>query len=113
MPAPRRKNSSSSGDGPTFSAIPAGDGSPAREAQLTGPKGIAIRDDELFIVDTEAHAVRVVDLVSGVISLVADGMARPHGIWADSGVARSSPSESGALFVGDSEHHHVLRLDRV
>ena len=94
-----------------------GDGGPARQATLAGPKGLAYGPDgTLYIADTENHAIRAIDLSSGIISTVlgtgerGDGpetsplsckMARPHGLWAD---------RSGALYVADSEAHRIRLL---
>ncbi len=92
-----------------------GDGGPARDATLNGPKGLTIgRDGRVYLVDTENHAIRVLDPKSGLISTLigtgrkADGpdgdqplaasLARPHGIWVD-------PDHS--VFIGDSENHRV------
>jgi DNA-binding beta-propeller fold protein YncE len=91
----------------------AGDGGSALAATFNGPKGIAYSSDgALFVVDTENHAVRRIDLGSGTISTVAgtgqrgdgpDGdplkcaMARPHGILMYRGV----------LYVTDSENHKI------
>lgn len=89
-----------------------GDGGPAREAQLAGPKGLAISaKGRIFIADTENHSIRVVDPQTGHISCVAgngkkgngpDGLAtqcqlaRPHGLFID---------RDGTLYIGDSENH--------
>jgi sugar lactone lactonase YvrE len=94
-----------------------GDGGDARAADLSGPKGIALKSgDALYIADTESHTVRRIDLSSGVISTVlgdgschdgpdgeplACGLARPHGIFVTS---------EGAIYVGDSENHRVRVL---
>eukprot|EP01006_Ploeotia_vitrea_P012772 TRINITY_DN33735_c0_g1_i1.p1 TRINITY_DN33735_c0_g1~~TRINITY_DN33735_c0_g1_i1.p1 ORF type:complete len:535 (-),score=38.40 TRINITY_DN33735_c0_g1_i1:128-1732(-) len=45
-----------------------GDGGPARNAQLSGPCGLAIHHGKLYIVDALNHCVRSVDLVSGTIT---------------------------------------------
>lgn len=90
-----------------------GDGGPAVDAQLAGPKGIAVdRDGNIFLADTESHTVRVIR-PSGVIeTLIGDGtegdgpdgepascrLARPHGVCVDS---------LGRVFVGDSNNHRV------
>ena len=90
-----------------------GDGGPAREAKLSGPKGVAVGPDgSLYIADTENHAVRKVD-PKGTISTVAgtgergdgpDGpaararLARPHGVFVDT---------KGVLYIGDSENHRI------
>ena len=90
-----------------------GDGGPALAARLNGPKGIAYASDRsLYIVDTENHAIRRIDLKSGTIATVlgtgrrGDGpdgdplrcaMARPHGVF----------FHRGALYVTDSENHRI------
>ena len=93
----------------------AGDGGPALAAKLGGPKGLAWAPGELFIADTENHAVRRVDLATGVISTVlgtgskGDGpetsplachLSRPHGLLA-------TPA---GLYVTDSEAHRIRLL---
>jgi streptogramin lyase len=94
-----------------------GNGGPAREATLSGPKGIAVGPEgDVYLVDTESHSIRKVVAKTGKIELVvgtgekADGpdgpplrcgLARPHGIWID---------RDGTLFIGDSENHRVRVL---
>ena len=94
-----------------------GDGGPAKEARLAGPKGICwAPDDSLYLADTENHVIRRIDLKSGMISTVAgtgargngpDGdplkcaLSRPHGIFV---------SSSGDVFIGDSESHRIRML---
>ncbi len=77
----------------------AGDGGDAKASKLNGPKGAAVNPGvALYIADTENHAIRMVDLKSGLISTVAgspegkggfngDGtepttrlLKRPHGV---------------------------------
>jgi sugar lactone lactonase YvrE len=94
----------------------AGDGGLAVRAKLGGPKGLAYAPGELFVADTENHAVRRIDLTTGIITTVlgtgvqGDGpetspmlckLSRPHGVLADA---------SGALFVSDSEAHRIRVL---
>lgn len=94
-----------------------GDGGPAKAAALNGPKGVALSPDGgLYLADTENHAIRRIDLRTGIITTVAgtgergdgpDGdplrcrMNRPHGVFAGS---------DGAVYVGDSEAHRVRVL---
>ena len=94
-----------------------GDGGPAIDATFNGPKGIewSGEDNALYIVDTENHVIRRMDLNSGLLSTVlgtgavADGpdgdplrcaLARPHGVFMHQGV----------LYVTDSENHRVRAL---
>ena len=94
-----------------------GDGGPAREATLAGPKGLGLGAGTiLYVADTENHAIRAIDLGTGIISTVlgtgerGDGpepdplackTSRPHGLWVD---------RDGALYVADSEAHRIRLL---
>ena len=96
-----------------------GDGGPAREARLSGPKGLSVGPDgSVYVADTENHAIRRIDVRGGVIERVAgtgergDGpegdplacrLSRPHGVFVDT---------DGTVFVGDSEAHRVRVLRR-
>ena len=97
-----------------------GDGGSAKNATFDGPKGIAIGPDgNIYVMDTENHAVRKIELQSGLISTVAgfgpkglggggDGgsatkaqMDRPHGICV---------GPDGAIYIGDTNNHRVRRV---
>ncbi len=94
-----------------------GNGGPAKDAMLKGPKGIAIdADGNVWLADTESHSVRKIDAKTGTLELVAgtgvlgdgaDGdplkcnLARLHGIYVDS---------DGSVYIGDSEAHKVRVL---
>ncbi|MDQ3624023.1 MAG: hypothetical protein M3463_16310 [Verrucomicrobiota bacterium] len=94
-----------------------GHGGPAKDATLSGPKGIAIDSEgNAWLADTESHSVRMVNAKTGRLELIAgtgekgdgpDGdplrckMARLHGIYVDA---------DGSVFIGDSEAHRVRVL---
>jgi len=91
-----------------------GDGGPARQAQLAGPKGIAMGPEGwVYIADTESHTIRRIQTKTGQIeTLVGDGQAgdgpegppggcrldRPHGVWVD---------PAGRVYIGDSSNNRV------
>jgi streptogramin lyase len=97
-----------------------GNGGPALEATLSGPKGISAGPDgNIYFTDTESHTIRMLDTKSGRIEWIAGtgqrgdgpdgaalkcGLNRPHGIFVDS---------AGIIYVGDSENHkiRVIRHD--
>jgi DNA-binding beta-propeller fold protein YncE len=93
-----------------------GDNGPANKAKFSGPKGIAYADQKLFVVDTENHVIRRIDLKTGIITTIlgsgerGDGpepdplhckLNRPHGIFVD---------KKGTIYVGDSEAHRIRVL---
>ena len=96
-----------------------GNGGPAKAATLSGPKGIAIdAEGNVWLADTESHSVRMIDVRTGTLELIAgtgtkgdgpDGnplqcaMNRLHGIFADA---------DGSVFIGDSEAHRIRVLRR-
>lgn len=96
-----------------------GHGGPAKEATLSGPKGIAVdAAGNVWLADCESHSIRMIDARTGNIELIAgtnekgdgpDGdplrckLARPHGVFCDAG---------GSVFIGDSEAHRVRVLQK-
>jgi len=96
-----------------------GNGGPARQATLSGPKGLSLAPDgNVYLADTESHTIRMVDVGKGTIERIAgtgekgDGpegdplackMSRPHGIFVDA---------DGSIYVGDSEAHRVRVIRR-
>ncbi len=92
-----------------------GDGGPALSATFNGPKELAVdAAGNLFVVDTENHAIRRIDARTHLITTVAgngvrggrgDGgpaasgqFARPHGV---------AVRDDGAVFIGDTENHRI------
>ena len=57
----------------------AGDGSPALNALLNGPRGITRCGDQLFVADTENHRVRRVDGGGQISTVIGDGTATSVG----------------------------------
>ena len=102
-------------DGPATSAKFGGSAT-GDAARVAGPKGLAYGpDDSLYIADTESHAIRKVNLKTGIITTVlgtgqiGDGpetdprqckLNRPHGVLYANGV----------LYVADSEAHRIRVL---
>src|SRR5436309_7241346 len=101
-----------------------GDGGPAIAAKFgapgnafNGPKGVAYSaDGSLYVTDTENHAIRRIELLSGIISTVVgtgqrgdgpDGepnnckLARPHGVFIS----------GRTIYIGDSENHRIRMLE--
>lgn len=95
----------------------AGNGGPALEAMLKGPKGIALdAQGNIYLADTESHTVRKVDSKTGILDVLVgtgekgdgpDGdplhcqLNRLHGIFVDT---------DGSLWIGDSENHRIRVL---
>ncbi len=67
----------------------AGDGGPARLATLGGPKGLAISGRGLYVVDTENHAIRRIDLDTGIITTVLGTGTRGDGPGRQSAALRA------------------------
>ena len=104
------------GDGGPALAAKFGGSATGNAARLAGPKGLAYGpDDSLYIADTESHAIRKVNLKTGIITTVlgtgaiGDGpetdplqckLNRPHGVLFANGV----------LYVADSEAHRIRVL---
>jgi sugar lactone lactonase YvrE len=97
-----------------------GDGYDARHAVLNAPKEMAVDSDgNVFIVDTENHAIRLIDAQSWVVTTIAgNGEAGPGG---DGGAARSASlarphgavvGPDAVVYIGDSENHRVRKLVR-
>ena len=97
-----------------------GDGGPAVEATFNGPKEIDVDTaGNIFVVDTENHAIRKIDARTGLVTTVAgDGrhggggdrgpataasLDRPHGVVVD---------RFGAIYIADTNNHRIRRVPR-
>ena len=96
-----------------------GDGGPALEAKMNGPKHLCVdRDNSVIIADAENHLVRRYVPTTGRIERVAGtgkkessgvggapvqcGLARPHGVVVH--------PQSGELYITDSYNDRILRI---
>jgi sugar lactone lactonase YvrE len=96
-----------------------GDGGDAREATFRGPKGVrcdAMGVGDIYVVETENHAIRKIDAKTNVVMTVAGGrkgsggdggdalaagMDRPHGCVIDA---------QGNIFIADSNNNRVRKV---
>jgi DNA-binding beta-propeller fold protein YncE len=98
-----------------------GDGGPALEATMNGPKHLCVdKDDTVIIADAESHLVRRYIPATGKIERIAGTgkqgsagvggdplncqLARPHGVTVHPG--------SGDLFITDSYNNRILKIQR-
>jgi DNA-binding beta-propeller fold protein YncE len=96
-----------------------GDGGPALEATMSGPKHLCVdKDDSVIIADAEANLVRRYAPTTGMIERIAGTgkpgsagvggdprqcqLARPHGV--------SIKPDSGDLYITDSYNNRVLKI---
>jgi DNA-binding beta-propeller fold protein YncE len=95
-----------------------GDGGPATQAGFNGPKELAVdRRGQVWVVDTENHAIRVVDPVSRMIPTVA-GSGKPGGDG-DGGAARTARLDrphgvavgpDGSIWIADTNNHRLRKV---
>ena len=103
-----------------------GDGGPALEARfgslgpggLTGPKGLTISDDgnTMYVADCENHAIRKIDLRTGIISSVMGTGQRGDGPDGDPLQCKLSRPHAvlllgHTLYVADSENNRIRALE--
>jgi DNA-binding beta-propeller fold protein YncE len=96
-----------------------GDGGPAKQALFDAPKELTLDPGgDILIVDTENHAIRRIDAMSGLVETIAGGRKGPGG---DGGPATSAGlgrphgaavGPDGAIYVGDTENHRIRKLVR-
>jgi streptogramin lyase len=102
----------------TGSAGYTGDGKNARRATFRGPKGIRCdRQGNIYVVDTENHAIRRIDARTRIVTTAAGGrqgagdggravqagLDRPHGCVLD---------DAGNLYIADSSNHRVRKVTK-
>jgi DNA-binding beta-propeller fold protein YncE len=97
-----------------------GDGGPPLAATFNGPKGIAVGPDgAVYVVDTENHAVRRIDLQANTIATVAGSGPQGQGGAGDGGAATAAQlsrphgvclAPDGAIYIGDTLNHRVRRV---
>lgn len=98
----------------------AGDGGPARLANLYFPHGLALDDSgSLYIADAGNHRIRKWDEKTGTVMTVAGtgqprfygngGPATAAGLFAPRGVALDG---KGNLYVADTQHSCIRKVDR-
>jgi sugar lactone lactonase YvrE len=97
-----------------------GDGDPARQAMLNGPKHLCVdAHDDVILADTENHLIlKYLPREGKVVRVAGTGrkgsaglggppqeaeLNQPHGVALD---------RSGALYIADSSNHRVLRIER-
>jgi DNA-binding beta-propeller fold protein YncE len=97
-----------------------GNGGPALEATLAGPKCVSLdRNGNIYLADTESHSIRYIDMKRGTVEvLVGNGkkgdgpdgndplncqLGRPHGVFVE---------EDGSVLIGDSENNRVRRWQK-
>jgi hypothetical protein len=91
-----------------------GDGGLARKATFRGPKGVRCdREGNVYVVDTENHAIRKIDVRDGTVRTVAGGRRGPCGDGGDAtkaGLDRPHGcvvAADGTLYIADSNNHRV------
>ncbi len=92
-----------------------GDGGPATDAELNGPRGVALYGNDLFISDMTNNVIREVNLATGIIATVAGNGNAGYG--GDGGPAMDAELNSprgiavdsaGDLFIPD-RYNNVVR----
>jgi DNA-binding beta-propeller fold protein YncE len=96
-----------------------GDDGPAIAAVFDAPKEMAIDPDgNILIVDTENHAIRLIDRASGIVTTIAGGR---QGAGGDGGPATQAGLDrphgavvgpDGAVYIGDTNNHRIRKVAR-
>jgi DNA-binding beta-propeller fold protein YncE len=96
-----------------------GDDGPALAAVFDAPKEMAIDPDgNILIVDTENHAIRLIDRATGIVTTIAGGR---QGAGGDGGPAKQAGLDrphgavvgpDGATYIGDTNNHRIRKVAR-
>jgi DNA-binding beta-propeller fold protein YncE len=96
-----------------------GDDGPALAAVFDAPKEMAIDPDgNILIVDTENHAIRLIDHATGIVTTIAGGR---QGTGGDGGPAKQAGLDrphgavvgpDGAIYIGDTNNHRIRKVAR-
>jgi DNA-binding beta-propeller fold protein YncE len=98
-----------------------GDGGPAASVIYDRPKEMTIDGDgDMLVVDTENHAIRLIDWSADRVSTIAGNgwsgfngddilaaestLGRPHGV---------AIGPDGSFYIGDTENHRIRKVSRV
>jgi len=97
----------------------AGDGGAAVAAVFDAPKEMALdHAGNILVVDTENHAIREIDLPTGIVTTIAGGR---QGSAGDGGPAEAAGLDrphgaaigpDGAIYIGDTNNHRIRKLVR-
>jgi DNA-binding beta-propeller fold protein YncE len=97
----------------------AGDAGPAAAAVFDAPKEMALdHAGNILVVDTENHAIREIDLRTGIVMTIAGGR---QGSGGDGGPAEAAGLDrphgaaigpDGAIYIGDTNNHRIRKLIR-
>ena len=79
-----------------------GDGGPAVDAQLMTPKGVAVRNGQVFIADSDGNRVRVVQADSTIATL-ASGLKAPTAV---------AVAPNGDVYVAEYAGNRITRLGK-
>ncbi len=101
----------------TGTAGATGDGGPASSALLSAPRGLFIASNKLYIADANNNKIRVIDLATNTISLVAGtGTAGAAGDGGSAATAQLNAPRgvcvdaSGNIFIADRSNNKVRKI---
>ena len=94
-----------------------GNGGPARAATFNGPKSLAVdSQNNVWIADTENHAIRMIDAKTGNVEWVAGTGERGDGPEGDPRLCKLSRAHGilvnldGSVVLADSENHRIRTI---